>query len=227
MAIYNQIGNSYNSTRKADPVIVRKVLDQLQPIRGERYLDLACGTGNYTIEYKKSGLQLIGVDPSKLMIDQAQVRDASIDWSIGSAEALPFEDNSFRGVICTNAIHHFQNLSKSFLECSRVISSGRLVIFCSTQEQMEQYWLNHYFPEMMRKSIEQMPTRNQIFECLEGAGFVEIVCEPFSVTSELEDLFLYSQNKGRSFILMIISVRISPRSHPCPTNKNWERDYFS
>lgn len=191
-AIYDDIGASYNSTRKADPTIVGKVLDHLQPHQDRKYLDLACGTGNYTLQYIMGGFHFSGVDQSKFMIERAKAQDSTTEWHIGDAENLPFENDTFQGMTCTNAIHHFRDLKKAMLECARVISSGALVIFCSTQEQMEKYWLNHYFPKMMRRSIEQMPKVGRILDSLEEAGFKNFKREPFFVTSDLEDLFLYS-----------------------------------
>ena len=199
--LYNQIGSSYNATRQADPEIIQKILTSLNPIANGKYLDLACGTGNYTIAYQATGIAMIGVDHSEVMLEQARSKNPSIRWVIGDAKNLPFNDQSFAGITCTNAIHHFNNLSAVISECARLLSAGRLVIFCSIQEQMKNYWLNHYFPKMMERSIEQMPTKTKIVECLNKANFKNIACESFFVTEDLKDLFLYSGKQRPEFYL--------------------------
>ena len=49
LPIYNDIGKTYDSTRKADPMIVKTLLNLLNPETSGLYLDLACGSGNYTV----------------------------------------------------------------------------------------------------------------------------------------------------------------------------------
>jgi ubiquinone/menaquinone biosynthesis C-methylase UbiE len=44
------------------------------------------------------------------MISGAKTKAPDIDWDVGDAEALPFPDGSFDGVICTLETHHFQDI---------------------------------------------------------------------------------------------------------------------
>lgn len=48
-SIYNELGNNYDTTRKPDPEITATLAAHLQIETGGRYLDIACGTGNYTV----------------------------------------------------------------------------------------------------------------------------------------------------------------------------------
>jgi hypothetical protein len=57
---------------------------------------------------------------------------------------------------------------------------------------MQGYWLNEYFPEAMKKSIAQMPGKNEIKKSLEKAGFNTIEFETYEIKEDLEDFFLYS-----------------------------------
>lgn len=121
------IGLSYDSTRIADPRIVQRMLAHLRPQPGKRYLDLACGTGNDTLEYARAGFSMVGVDQSELMIDRARSRSYAVEWVVADAERLPFPKLFFSGITCTNAIHHFRDLTQVVAECSRVMESGKLV----------------------------------------------------------------------------------------------------
>ena len=63
-AIYDAIGTGYNSTRQADPYLTSRLLYFLKPQPGKLYLDIGCGTGNYTIALSNQGLNFTGVEPS-------------------------------------------------------------------------------------------------------------------------------------------------------------------
>ncbi len=73
-----------------------------------------------------------------------------------------------------------------------MLDRGRFVIFTADPDQMHSYWLNEYFPEAMLRSIEQMPSLDQIRENLINAGFAEIQTDAYEIMPDLEDLFLYS-----------------------------------
>ena len=62
-ALYDQIGDGYDTTRRADPAIVRRLAAYLALAPGRRYLDVGCGTGNYTAALAALGGVWHGVDP--------------------------------------------------------------------------------------------------------------------------------------------------------------------
>ena len=70
--IYNTIGTGYNHSRRADPYITGRLLALLQAVPGGGYLDIGCGTGNYTIALAAAGLGFTGVDPSEVMLLEAR-----------------------------------------------------------------------------------------------------------------------------------------------------------
>ena len=57
---------------------------------------------------------------------------------------------------------------------------------------MKGYWLNYYFPEMLRSSIVQMPSFNQIKEATEEAGLQISGSELYFIQDDLQDCFLYA-----------------------------------
>jgi hypothetical protein len=81
-----------------------------------------------------------------------------------------------------------------------------LVLFTSTAEQMASYWLNHYFPETMQRSIRQMPTLPHTLNYFQKGGFFVGKCEPYFVSPYLQDFFLYS-GKNRPEIYLDEQVR--------------------
>lgn len=190
---YDKIGNNYNRTRKADPYLVEKLYTYLQPTNNGLYLDIGCGTGNYTCELAKRKGTFIGIDPSTLMLEKAKQKNKQIDWRVGQAEKTDLATNSIHGIIASLTIHHWSSLELGFQELHRILRpDGRLVLFTATPQQMQGYWLNHYFPEMLEKSMQQMPTLANIEAATNKAGFVIQQVAPYFIQADLEDLFLYS-----------------------------------
>ncbi len=204
---YDRIGKDYNRTRKADAYLTERLFHHLKPVKTGKYLDIGCGTGNYTIALNSKGLDLAGVEPSQKMLETAKARNSEVDWRKGRSDDLPFENEYFEGVLATLTIHHWGDLSKSFGELNRVLKSGgRFVIFTSTAEQMKGYWLRYYFPKMLNASIGQMPKLSLIEENLRKNGFEIIETEKYFVRDDLEDLFLYA-GKNRPEIYLDKEIR--------------------
>jgi SAM-dependent methyltransferase len=192
MALYDRIGRDYDTTRQADPEIARRLLHHLEPRTNGLYLDVACGTGNYTTALANAGLRMVGADQSARMLGDAARKARHVIWIRADAEALPFADGAFDGAICTLAIHHFHSLRPAFREVARVLKHGCFVVFTAGRDQMRRYWLNEYFPRAMARSIEQMPDLAAVREALHQAGLRIVAEDPFEVTPKLQNFFLYS-----------------------------------
>ena len=190
---YDSIGIDYNSTRKADPYLFSRLSGLLDPVAEGIYLDIGCGTGNYTIEFAKEGYQCIGIDPSIKMLEKAKSQSKSVSWKLGRAENIDLSTNSVDGIIASLTLHHWQDLRKGFHELNRILKpSGTIVIFTATPDQMKGYWLNHYFPKMLSDSIIQMPGYSFIESNLEINHLTVIETEKYFIKPDLQDLFLYS-----------------------------------
>lgn len=189
---YDRIGLNYNSTRIADPYIGDRLYELLQPVKNKVYLDIGCGTGNYTISLAERGLSLVGIDPSELMLAKANGRNENVQWLAGSAEQIPIDDNVIDGAMATLTLHHWGNLDIGFEEIARVLKPNTpFVIFSSTPEQMKGYWLNHYFPKMLEASILQMPSLDRIKAAATKTGFIIEELEKYFIQPDLQDHFLY------------------------------------
>ena len=130
----------------------------MNPKDGQSFLDIGCGTGNYTIALNEMGVEFTGIDPSEEMLKTAKSKSEKINWLKGHVEKIPFSNQTFDGAIATLTIHHWPDLKKGFGEIFRVLKpDANLVIFTSTPEQMKGYWLNHFFPKMLADSMLQMP----------------------------------------------------------------------
>ncbi len=189
---YNRIGVDYNNTRKADPHLTSRMAFHLQLSANKTYLDIGCGTGNYTKALQSIQGNFVGIDPSEVMLAKAAQVPSEIIWKKGTAENTGLEHESVAGILASLTIHHWTNLEAGFMEMYRVLKPfSRILIFTSSPPQMEGYWLNHYFPRLMKASIKQMPTEEKVKIAMEKAGFRVSNTENYFVQKDLTDLFLY------------------------------------
>ncbi|MCD9853344.1 methyltransferase domain-containing protein [Epilithonimonas sp. JDS] len=220
MEKYNLIGENYNQTRKADPFLTERIFHLLNLKNDDKILDIGCGTGNYTIALSEKGLDFIGIEPSEKMLNEAKSKSENVNWVLGNAEHLPFENKSFDSAIATLTIHHWKNLENGFSEVFRILKNeGQFLIFTSTSEQMKNYWLNHYFPEMMKKSIAQMPSFETIKNNLQNTGFEIKNIEKYNIKDDLQDRFLYI-GKNNPKIYFDANIRKGISSFADLANKN-------
>ncbi len=204
--IYNTIGKTYDTTRKADPAIAQKVMRFLCVEPQKTYLDIGCGSGNYTGALSNFGFNIDGIDISPEMLNKAKIKHPNINWYEGNAKRLPFQSNSYDGAICILATHHIKDITIAFKEAFRVISHGQFVIFTATPKQCDGYWLREYFPKMIADACHIMTDFEPIQRALSDAGFSNISAEPYFVTNILEDLFLHA-GKYRPEIYLNPAVR--------------------
>ena len=192
-ARYDRIGRGYDSTRKPDSFLLRKMYEFLSSDTANgKFLDVGCGTGNYTHELKVLGLDFTGIDPSEEMLEKARLKNNSIKWLQGTAEKIDLESNFFDGVLASLTIHHWSDLNAGFHQIGRVLKpGGKLVLFTTLPSQNKSYWLNHYFPIMMKDSMKILPTIATIENAFDAGGIDIIDKDPYFIQPDLEDHFLY------------------------------------
>ena len=90
----------------------------------ERILDLGCGSGVFSGRLAKAGLRVTGVDISPKLIEIARERQPGVEFAVGDAEALTYEDSSFDAVFLGGVIHHFPDPEPLSREVARVTKPG-------------------------------------------------------------------------------------------------------
>ena len=112
---------------------VRELADEARALN---VLDVACGTGDFTIEIAKNvaqGSRIVGVDISDGMIAVGIEKlaklglDASLE--VADCEALPYDDNTFDRISVGFGVRNFEHLELGLKEMYRVLApGGKLVI---------------------------------------------------------------------------------------------------
>ncbi|CAB3803515.1 Putative methyltransferase YrhH [Paraburkholderia ultramafica] len=106
------------------------VVDLLE-IRGtDSVLEVGFGPGVGIQLLAASAKHIAGIDPSPEMLRQATVRNAQaidcgqVDLRIGSAERLPFEENTFDKALTINSMQVWPDATAGLIEMQRVMKSG-------------------------------------------------------------------------------------------------------
>lgn len=87
-----------------------------------KLLDLGCGEKPYKLIYDAICEHSVGVDVQTCVHEQKYVD------VFANADNLPFEDDCFDTVLCTNVLEHVANAEKAFQEISRVLKKDGYLI---------------------------------------------------------------------------------------------------
>lgn len=112
---------------------VRELADEARPLN---VLDVACGTGDFTIEIAKKvapDSRVVGVDISGGMIavglEKLSKLGINASMEVADCEALPYEDNTFDRISVGFGVRNFEHLELGLSEMYRVLTpGGKLVI---------------------------------------------------------------------------------------------------
>jgi SAM-dependent methyltransferase len=124
-------------------------VDRLKITKGERILDVACGTGNSAIPAAKLGADVVGIDIVPNLVQQARARAAEeglrIRFDEGDAEELPYENASFDKVITMFGAMFTPRPELVAAEMLRVTRSGGTIAMAN--------WISGSFVGQMFKLI--------------------------------------------------------------------------
>lgn len=166
-----------------------------------RVLDVACGTGDFTIDIARSMVKeskVIGIDISEKMMEigrkkiiQSKLNAAMI---YGDCEDLPFETSSFERISVGFGVRNFENIDLALNEMFRVLTpKGKIVILELSMpsnaiiRQIYKFYFLKILPfvgglisknrgayEYLPASVLQFPSPEEFVRKMEDAGFSKI-----------------------------------------------------
>jgi SAM-dependent methyltransferase len=193
LPLYDTIGIGYNSRRAADGRIVARLVDLLQQTGPAMILDVGAGTGNYAAALASLGYKMYAIEPSKLMVENA-IEDESIQWHLGNAEDLPFDEDLFDAAYCTLSLHHFSNLDRGLREIHRVLKpGGRFVAFTSDPRRVPlEFWMRAYFGDLCTQAEKVFPATDDLLRLLGDIGYETPQSQPYPIPAKNADGFFCS-----------------------------------
>ena len=152
----------------------RDIAGQIKELPYESLLDVGCGTG-FLMELliKQRPAHYCGADLSDEMIRVAkEKRIDGAEFVVSSADKLPYPDETFDIVTCSQSFHHYPYPEKAMLEAKRVLKPGGLYILSDTGIGGIGAWIdNHILFKMMKSGDCHTTNRKGIETLMEAAGF--------------------------------------------------------
>ncbi len=181
----------------------KKAVREFVDMEGKIFLDVACGTGDMSIELVKASqnsARVTGIDfsPEMVKIGQSKMNrrgmEERIDIGVGDALNMRFGDNFFDGSMCAFGVRNFAALATGLKEMARVIKpGGRMVIleFATPSSRVIALLYKFYFTRILpviggivsgRKqaytylpdSVYKFPTPKKLAQMMEEAGLDEV-----------------------------------------------------
>lgn len=131
--VYDSLTENVDYKKRADYIISLFLEYDRKPTL---LLDLACGTGGFSVELAKNGISVIGVDKSVGMLNKARenVQNAGQEILLlnQSAQELDLYGTVDGAVCCLDSVNHIvdkKELQKAFKKVSLFLEKDRLFIF--------------------------------------------------------------------------------------------------
>lgn len=154
------------------------LLEWLSPQPGERILDLGCGTGHLSHEMAKAGCEVVGLDASKEMVEQARETFPDLHFEVGNAADFAL-DPPFDAIF-SNATLHWVRDYQAAIACmfSHLKPGGRLILEMGGAGNIERIvrqlrieLQDRGYTKQSQLQLWFFPTIGTYTSALEAAGF--------------------------------------------------------
>lgn len=202
--VFTNVASKYDIMNDVMSVGIHRVwkdamMDWLAPRPGQRLLDVAGGTGDIAFRFlKREGdAEAVVLDMTESMLvegrkrAEAEAMSDKLDWIVGDAMALPFDDNSFDVYTISFGIRNVTRIPDALSEAYRVLRpGGRLMVleFSQLPNRMMQKAYDLYsfnvIPRMgqaiandrdsyqyLVESIRKFPDQESFAAMIRDAGF--------------------------------------------------------
>lgn len=135
------------------------IVNLLNKFNCKKILDIGSATGDYAIDLKNNGFEVVCVDIDPNRIEILKNKDADINAIQADVSFLPFNNNIFDAIIILNAFRYFENPELALKECSRVLKAeGNLILidhnkYCPDTLWVKQNDVREYFSMNRLKSL--------------------------------------------------------------------------
>lgn len=174
------------SQRRSPAAIAKRdrLIDLLQPIPGERILDIGCGGGAFCREIAPlvaPGGSVVGIDHAPAAVEVAMrlsVLDdrSALTFAEADGQDLPFADGSFDAAVCISVLGFCEHPDRVLAEAGRVLRPGGRFLAVNSDEDTRVY--NGRDRELGRRMVRAIADRGhdpwlgrRIAPMLSAAGF--------------------------------------------------------
>jgi ubiquinone biosynthesis O-methyltransferase len=185
--------------------------------KGKNVLDVGCGTGFFTYQIAKEAESVTGIDIFKDNITFANCNNRmnNVLFMTANAEKLPYKDDSFDIIFCSEVIEHIKNKGVAIKEFSRVLKHNGILLLVRTKPLEHTNYLYDKYkmletefnevdaPEVHKgnffldmKELEHILSKNNFIQVYRKA-----IRSPFIIWLELQILYAKSRKlKGKKTV---------------------------
>jgi trans-aconitate methyltransferase len=181
------------------------VVKLLDPLRGERILDLGCGTGYLTNLIAQAGARVVGIDKAAAMIERARAAYPDLDFRIVSATDFHF-DTPFDAVFSNATLHWVLDKNSAVDRMAQALRpGGRLILEMGGKGNVEEIVVatrkvltRHGYYSNAATQLWYFPSLSEYTTLLEKKGFRVRFAAHFDRPTELKD----TENGIKDFLKM-------------------------
>ncbi|MEM1172837.1 MAG: bifunctional 2-polyprenyl-6-hydroxyphenol methylase/3-demethylubiquinol 3-O-methyltransferase UbiG [Cyanobacteria bacterium P01_H01_bin.35] len=164
--------------------------------QGLKVLDVGCG-GGFSCEFMaKKGTITYGIDSSATCIEAAQRHSCEnsldINYKVGVAESLPYQENTFDVVICVDVLEHVSNYRQVVSEIYRVLKPGGIFFYDTINRNFQSRFVMIWLMENLLRLIplgvhdwNNFIQPEELKELMFSLDFVEIEMKGFDLFGEI------------------------------------------
>jgi len=211
--VFTNVASRYDVMNDVMSVGIHRIwkdamMDWLAPRAGQKLLDVAGGTGDIAFRFLKRAPDAQGTvfDMTESMLIEGQKRaeaerlSEKLDWVVGDAMDLPFEDNSFDVYTISFGIRNVTRIPDALSEAFRVLKpGGRLMVLEFSQlpnaglQKLYDLYSFNVIPRMgqmiandrdsyqyLVESIRNFPNQDSFAALIRSAGFENVSYRNFS-----------------------------------------------
>jgi ubiquinone/menaquinone biosynthesis C-methylase UbiE len=131
---FDRVADVYETTRFIPPAVLRDAARLIAAEVGDGrapLLDAGVGTGRFARNIQAEGVQVVGIDVARAMLDRAHASAPSVSLVRGDLRHLPFADASFSGALVVHILHLIVEWRLVVRELRRVLKPGAPLIIGS------------------------------------------------------------------------------------------------
>jgi demethylmenaquinone methyltransferase/2-methoxy-6-polyprenyl-1,4-benzoquinol methylase len=205
--VFSNVASKYDVMNDAMSLGIHRLwkdamMDWLAPRSGQKLLDVAGGTGDISFRFlaRAPGAHATVLDLTEPMLVEGRKRaeaaemEASLDWVVGDAMALPFEANTFDVYTISFGIRNVTRIEDALSEAFRVLRpGGRLMVLEFSQipndlmQKVYDLYSFNVIPRMgqliandrdsyqyLVESIRRFPDQERFAAMIRTAGFSQV-----------------------------------------------------
>lgn len=210
--IFNDIAPKYDALNHLLSLNIDKrwrkiALQNIGDPAGKKLLDVACGTGDFSIAAVRKGVKdVTAIDISEKMIEIGveKVRRLGLSEQIclkwGDSEQMEFDEDTFDVVTVAFGVRNFENTEKGLKEILRVLKPGGKAIILEFSmplhtpvRQMYTFYFRHVLPVVggiisgnkgaytyLPESVMRFPQGREFRNLMEKCGFTAVTSRTFT-----------------------------------------------